>query len=76
VQIENGFQVSTDAGQRSFGGPRRLLHFGTAYKLSPLRQIDFHVGRVCRARRSIASSASAIRFDTKPGNDSARLQLE
>jgi hypothetical protein len=26
------------------GGPRHLLHFGTAYKLSPLQQIDFHVG--------------------------------
>jgi hypothetical protein len=26
------------------GGTRHLLHFGTAYKLSPLQQIDFHVG--------------------------------
>jgi hypothetical protein len=26
------------------GGPRHLLHFGTAYKLAPLQQIDFHVG--------------------------------
>jgi hypothetical protein len=26
------------------GGPRNLLHFGTAYKLGPLHQIDFHVG--------------------------------
>lgn len=23
-------------------GPRLLLHIGTAYKLSPLQQIDFH----------------------------------
>jgi len=26
------------------GGPRHLLHFGTAYKLAPLQQLDFHVG--------------------------------
>lgn len=26
------------------GGPSHLLHFGTAYKLSPLQQIDLHVG--------------------------------
>jgi hypothetical protein len=26
------------------GGPRHLLHFGTAYKLGPLTQLDFHVG--------------------------------
>jgi hypothetical protein len=26
------------------GGPRHLLHFGTAYKLTPQQQIDFHVG--------------------------------
>jgi hypothetical protein len=26
------------------GGPRHLLHFGTAYKLAPQHQIDFHVG--------------------------------
>ncbi len=26
------------------GGPRHLLHFGTAYKLGALNQIDFHVG--------------------------------
>jgi len=26
------------------GGPRHLLHFGTAYKLGPLHQIDLHVG--------------------------------
>jgi hypothetical protein len=26
------------------GGPRHLLHFGTAYKLAPRHQIDFHVG--------------------------------
>lgn len=26
------------------GGPRHLLHFGTAYKLAPEQQLDFHVG--------------------------------
>jgi hypothetical protein len=26
------------------GGPRHLLHFGTAYKLAPQHQIDFHFG--------------------------------
>ncbi len=26
------------------GGTRHLLHFGTAYKLAPRQQIDFHVG--------------------------------
>jgi hypothetical protein len=26
------------------GGPRHLLHFGTAYKVAPLQQLDFHVG--------------------------------
>jgi hypothetical protein len=26
------------------GGPRHLGHFGTAYKLTPRQQIDFHVG--------------------------------
>lgn len=26
------------------GGPRHVLHFGTACKLSPQQQIDFHVG--------------------------------
>jgi hypothetical protein len=26
------------------GGPRHLLHFGTAYKLTPQHQIDFHFG--------------------------------
>jgi hypothetical protein len=26
------------------GGPRHLLHFGTAYKLGRLHQLDFHVG--------------------------------
>jgi hypothetical protein len=28
----------------SGGGPRHLLHFGTAYKLGQNQQIDFHVG--------------------------------
>jgi hypothetical protein len=27
-----------------YGGPRHLLHFGTAYKLAPQQQIDFHIG--------------------------------
>lgn len=26
------------------GGSRQILHFGTAYKLTPRQQIDFHVG--------------------------------
>jgi hypothetical protein len=26
------------------GGPRHLLHFGSAYKLTPLQQVDLHVG--------------------------------
>lgn len=26
------------------GGPRHLLHFGSAYKLTPLQQVDVHVG--------------------------------
>jgi len=26
------------------GGPRHLLHFGTAYKLAPRHQLDFHLG--------------------------------
>jgi len=26
------------------GGPRHLLHFGTAYKIAPQQQIDFHFG--------------------------------
>jgi hypothetical protein len=26
------------------GGPRHLLHFGSAYKLTPLQQLDVHVG--------------------------------
>jgi hypothetical protein len=26
------------------GGPRHLLHFGTAYKLGSLQQLDFHAG--------------------------------
>jgi hypothetical protein len=26
------------------GGPRHLLHIGGAYKITPLQQIDFHVG--------------------------------
>jgi hypothetical protein len=26
------------------GGPRHLLHFGTAYKIRPQQQLDFHVG--------------------------------
>ena len=26
------------------GGPRHLLHFGTAYKLRPRHQLDFHIG--------------------------------
>jgi hypothetical protein len=26
------------------GGPRHLAHFGTAYRLTPRQQIDFHVG--------------------------------
>jgi hypothetical protein len=26
------------------GGPRHLLHFGTAYRLGLLQQLDFHVG--------------------------------
>lgn len=25
------------------GGPRQILHFGTAYKLTPHQQVDFHV---------------------------------
>jgi len=32
------------------GGPSHLLHFGTAYKLGPLQQLDLHVGAgLCRA---------------------------
>jgi hypothetical protein len=27
-----------------FGGPRHLLHFGTALKIAKQQQIDFHVG--------------------------------
>jgi hypothetical protein len=27
-----------------YGGTRHLLHFGTAYKLTPQQQIDFHAG--------------------------------
>jgi len=34
------------------GGPRHLLHFGTAYKIAPQQQIDLHVG--------IGLSAAAI----------------
>ncbi|MGA8593921.1 MAG: transporter [Bryobacteraceae bacterium] len=26
------------------GGPRHLLHIGTAYKTGPYQQLDFHVG--------------------------------
>jgi hypothetical protein len=26
------------------GGPRHLLHFGTAYKITPQQQLDLHVG--------------------------------
>jgi hypothetical protein len=26
------------------GGPRHLLHFGSAYKITPRQQLDFHVG--------------------------------
>jgi hypothetical protein len=26
------------------GAPRHLMHFGTAYKIAPKQQIDFHVG--------------------------------
>jgi len=26
------------------GGPRHIVHFGTAYKLTPHQQIDFHAG--------------------------------
>jgi hypothetical protein len=26
------------------GGPRHLLHFGTAYKIAPRQQLDLHVG--------------------------------
>ena len=26
------------------GGPRHLLHFGTAWKLGPFQQLDLHVG--------------------------------
>jgi hypothetical protein len=26
------------------GGPRHLLHFGTAYKIRPQQQVDLHVG--------------------------------
>jgi hypothetical protein len=36
------------------GGPRQLLHFGTAYKASPQHQIDLHVG--------VALSAAATDF--------------
>jgi hypothetical protein len=35
-------EYAGDFSQR--GGPRHLLHFGTAYKPSPLHQLDLHVG--------------------------------
>jgi hypothetical protein len=34
------------------GGPRHLLHFGTAYKIAPQQQLDLHVG--------VALSAAAV----------------
>jgi Putative MetA-pathway of phenol degradation len=41
------------------GGPRHLLHFGTALKITKQQQIDFHVGG--HRPRWIISSGSAIR---------------
>jgi hypothetical protein len=35
-------EYAGDFSQR--GRPRHLLHFGTAYKLTPLQQLDVHVG--------------------------------
>jgi hypothetical protein len=35
-------EYAGDFAQR--GGPRHLLHFGAAYKATPLQQIDVHVG--------------------------------
>ena len=35
-------EYAGDFSQR--GGQRHLLHFGTAYKLTPLQQLDVHVG--------------------------------
>jgi hypothetical protein len=45
-------RVPSRSGRSVFGfpdipflpGPGRLLHFGTAYKLGPLHQIDLHFG--------------------------------
>jgi hypothetical protein len=45
------------------GGPRHLLHFGTAYKLAPLHQLSI-LAQACLARRLIISSALAIGFDS------------
>jgi hypothetical protein len=35
-------EYAADIPQR--GGSRQLLHVGTAYKLTPQQQIDFHAG--------------------------------
>ena len=35
-------EYTGDYSQR--GGPKQLLHFGTAYKLNALNQVDFHFG--------------------------------
>jgi outer membrane putative beta-barrel porin/alpha-amylase len=35
-------EYAGDYSQR--GGPRQLIHFGTAYKVTPKNQIDFHFG--------------------------------
>jgi hypothetical protein len=42
------------------GGPRHLLHFGTALKITKQQQIDSRVGWDCRRLRWITSSGSAI----------------
>jgi len=48
------------------GGPRHLLHFGTAYKLTPQQQLDLHVG--------VGLSAAAVDHFVGVGY-SFRLQL-
>ena len=47
LQAENGFLDTSVEYAGDFpevGGPRHLLHFGTALKITKQQQIDFHVG--------------------------------
>jgi len=51
------------------GGPRHLLHLGTAYKLTPLQQLDIHVGQVYLSRAVDHFIGVGYSFRFQPEND-------